>query len=113
MRPFCIVLFIMTLISCESNKVKTEFIEIQDGIARFDIINNSNLDIENITFEIRYFDNSNNLLLADTVAYRISDKSNLNDKSFLQANEKTFIVQRVPDNCDKANIKILTVSNIE
>jgi len=113
MRPFCIVLFIMTLISCESNKVKTEFIEIQDGIARFDIINNSNLDIENITFEIRYFDNSNNLLLADTVAYRKSDKSNLNDKSFLKANEKTFIVQRVPDNCDKANIKILTVSNIE
>jgi len=112
MKNSWILIFVITLISCKNHNVKAEFIEIKDNIARFDIINMSNKDIEKMTFEIKYLDNLDKILLKDTIEYQMS-KEYFKDKTpFLKANDKTFIVQRVPNNCKKADIKILEVDNI-
>lgn len=111
MKHFLIFLLFVSLSSCQKQKVKAEFIEINNNIARFDIINSSNRDIEKITFEISYFDPSDNVLRKDTVNYQKSKENAQEYDPFLKANEKTFIVQSVPNNCDKAGIKILKVVN--
>lgn len=113
MKNLWILIFVITLISCKNHNVKAEYIEIKDNIARFDIINKSNKDIEKITFEIRFLDNLDKILLTDTIEYLMS-KEYFKDKTpFLKANDKTFIVQSIPNNCKKADIKILEVDNID
>ena len=42
----------------------------------------------------------------------MSKESNKGKTPFLKANERTFIVQSIPDKCKKADIKILEVGNL-
>jgi len=93
--------------SCRNNNVDAKFIEIKDNVARFDIINNSDVAIEKITFEIRYLDVADAVLKIDTINYRMCAKQNKERTPFLRANEKTFIAQVTPEKCDKAVINIL------
>lgn len=113
MKNLWILIFVITLISCKNHNVKAEYIEIKDNIARFDIINKSNKDIEKITFEIRFLDNLDKILLTDTIEYLMSKEYFKGKTPFLKANDKTFIVQSIPNNCKKADIKILEVDNID
>lgn len=104
----CLLMF-----SCENNNVEVEFIEIKNDIARFDIVNNSNKDIRKISFEIRFLDNSNKLLLIDTLVYQMSKEYQKVNIPFLKANEKTFVAQGIPNNCKRADIKVLKIENIK
>jgi hypothetical protein len=113
MKKISLLITAFILISCVNDTVNTKFVEIKNNIARFDIVNNSNKDIEKITFEIKYLDNLNKLLLIDTVDYQMSKESQKEKRPFLKANDNTFIVQSVPDNCKKANIKVLEIDNIK
>ncbi|MCA0154265.1 hypothetical protein [Winogradskyella vincentii] len=110
-----ILMLISTLLvtSCANNNIEAEFIEIKNKIARFDVVNNSNKDISKITLEIRFLDSSDNLLLVDTLDYQMGNDYRNEKLPFLKANDKTFIVQSAPDNCLKADIKILEIENIK
>lgn len=111
MRKYLILISFSFLIACTNDPVQAEFIEITNDIARFEIENNSAMDIEKITFEISYMDVSENILLTDTVKYQMSEQSQNDSPTFLKANDKTFIVQSIPDNCTKAAIRILEIEN--
>lgn len=63
MKNLVYIILTILLISCKNEKVNTKFIEIKDNVARFDIRNNSNKDIYKITFEIKFLDKSENVLL--------------------------------------------------
>jgi hypothetical protein len=112
MKQFNILILLISMTACNNEQLKTEFNQIKDGLARFDVINKSSKDIRGITFEIKYIDNSNKVILVDTVSYQISN--DYSDKAiFIKANDKTFIVQKIPENCKTANIKILKTIYIE
>lgn len=98
---------------CTGESITSEFIEIQNNIARFDVVNNSNKDVGKITFEVRFPDPSNRVLLKDTVSYQMSNEYPKENLPFLKANDQTFIVQSVPDNCKKAEIKVLEVDYLK
>lgn len=112
MRKFLILISFSFLISCSNDPVQVEFIEIKNDVARFDIKNNSDKGIEKITFEITYLDISDNVLLTDTLEYQMSKENQKDKVPFLKSNDKTFIVQSIPNNCSKADIKILAIENI-
>jgi hypothetical protein len=99
------------MLSCEKKDVDARFNKIENNIAQFDIVNNTNKDILSITFEIKYLDNLNKLLLTDTVSYIRSEEDEKKRIPFLKANEETFITQTIPDNCKKADIKVLEIKN--
>jgi len=113
MKKFVIIILSFTLISCVKNNVNAEFIEIKDNIARFDVVNTSNKDIEKLTFEIKYFDNLDNILLIDTIDYQNSKKYFSAKTPFLKANDETFFVQSIPNNCKKAAIKVLEIDYLD
>ncbi len=111
MRKFLMLISSSLLISCTNDTVQAEFIEIKNDVARFEIENNSDKDIEKITLEITYLDISDNVLLTDTLEYQMSEENQKDKTPFLKANDKTFIVQSIPNNCIKADLKILEIDN--
>lgn len=113
MKKIVLLISSFILISCVNDNVNAEFTEIKNNIARFDIVNNSNKDIGKITFEIKFLDNLDNILLIDTLDYQMSKEYHKDKIPFLKANDKTFIVKSIPNNCKKANIKILKIDNID
>jgi len=113
MKKFALIILSFTLISCVKNNVNAKFIEIKDNIARFDVVNNSNKDIAKLTFEIKYLDNLNKILLIDTVDYQNSKKYFSAKTPFLNANDETFIVQSIPNNCKKAAITVLEIEYLD
>ena len=110
MKKFVLIILSFTLISCAKNNVNAKFIEIKDNIARLDVVNNSDKDIEKLTLEIKYLDN---ILLIDTIDYQNSKKYFSAKTPFLNANDETFIVQSIPNNCKKAAIKILEIDYLD
>ena len=113
MKNLWILIFTFTFISCKNHNVKAEYIEIKDNAAWFNIVNKSKKDIEKITFEIKYLDSLDNLLLTDTIEYSVSKQYFKDNTPFLKANDKTFIVQSIPRDCKKAAIMILELENID
>jgi len=111
MKNLWILIFTFTFISCKNHNVKAEYIEIKDNAAWFNIVNKSKKDIEKITFEIKYLDSLDNLLLTDTIEYSVSKQYFKDNTPFLKANDKTFIVQSTPSDCKKAVIVILALEN--
>ncbi|WP_296704413.1 hypothetical protein [Algoriphagus sp.] len=107
MKNLCLMLLLAALISCSNDPINADFVEIKDNLARFDIENNSDSDIEKISFEINYFDQNEKLLLTDTVSYQISINVDGDESPFLMAHDKTFFVQAIPTDCKKADIRIL------
>lgn len=103
----------MSLTSCETKDIEVQFRKIENNTALFDIVNNSNKNIGKMTFEINYLDNSNIILLTDTVDYQMSEEYQKDNVAFLKAKEETFIAQQIPKNCTKANIEILAIENIK
>lgn len=104
---------VILLLSCTNKTIDAEFLEIDNNIARFKIVNNSNKDIGKIIFEVRFLDSSNNLLLTDTVSYEMSKEYQKENLPFLKANDEIFIVQVVPANSKKADIKVLEFDNLK
>ncbi len=104
---------VLLLLSCTNKSIDAEFLEIDNNIARFKIVNNSNKDIAKIIFEVRFLDSSNNLLLIDTLSYQMSKEYQKENLPFLKANDGTFIVQSVPANSKKADIKVLEIDNLK
>lgn len=109
MKSNLILLSILLLVSCSSKKIEAEFMEIENNNARFEIVNDSEEDIGKITFEIRYLDSSDGVLLLDTVSYQMSNQGQNEPLPFLKANDRTFIVQRAPDQCQRAEIMVLEI----
>ncbi len=56
MKKLSFVILYVILFSCIHDNVEAKFIEIKNNIARFDIVNNSKMDIQKITFEVTFFD---------------------------------------------------------
>lgn len=102
---------ILLLVACSSKKIEADFIEIENNNARFEIVNNSEEDIGKIIFEIRYLDSSDGILLLDTVTYQMSTKDQNEPLPFLKANDRTSIVQRAPDQCNRAEIMVLEIDH--
>ncbi|WP_373397027.1 hypothetical protein V8V91_20860 [Algoriphagus halophilus] len=109
MKSKLILLSILLLVACSSKKIEADFIEIENNNARFEIVNNSEEDISKITFEIRYLDSSDGILLLDTVSYQMSNEGPKEPLPFLKANDRTFIVQRAPDRCSRAEIMVVEI----
>ena len=104
---------VLLLVSCTTKSIDAEFLEIDNNLARFKIVNNSNKDIGKIIFELRFLDSSNNLLLIDTLSYEGSKEYQKENLPFLKANDGIFIVQIVPANSKKADIKVLKIDNLK
>lgn len=104
---------VLLLVSCTTKSIDAEFLEIDNNIARFEIVNNSNKDIGKMIFEVRFLDSSNNLLLIDTLSYQMSKEHQKENLPFLKANDGIFIVQSVPANSKKADIKVLETENLK
>ena len=113
MKKKLIYFLFVLIVSCTSETVNAEFIEIKNNIARFEITNNSNQDIAKITYEIKFFDSSENLILKDTSSYEMANDSKKKNVTFLKANEKTFIVNKAPEECEKAEIGLLKIDFIK
>ena len=113
MKKFKFLILLILMNACSDELIKAKFIEIKDNLARFDIVNESNKDLGKITFEIRYLDVYNKVLLMDTVSYLMSTDVHSNKIPFLKANDKIFIIQKIPENCKSADIKIIEIHYIE
>lgn len=112
MKKIKILILLILIISCNNDRIDANFHNIKDGVAIFNIVNRSANDIEKFIFEIKYLDKSNKVLLLDTISYEESKE--LSDKPiFLKANDRTFIVQKIPKNCESAEIKILKIFYLE
>jgi len=111
MKKNLILISSYVLISCANDHVQARFIEIKNDVARFEIENNSHKDIERICFEITYLDDTAAILLIDTLDYQKSKEYQGDKTPFLKAKDKTFFVQRIPNNSIKAEIKILEIEN--
>lgn len=112
MKKFKMLILLISIIGCNNDRIKANFYEIKDGIARFDIVNGSAKDIEEIIFEIKYLDKSNTVLLLDTISYGVN-KEFSDEPFFLKSNASTFIVQSIPKKCESADIKILKIVYLE
>ncbi len=113
MKNVLIYFLFVLVVSCASDAVNVKFIEIKNNIARFEIINNSDQDISKITYEVTFLDRTENLILKDTTSYKMENDSKQGRIPFLKANEKTFIVHKVPENCEKAEIALLKIDFIK
>ena len=113
MKNFLLFVSVLLLVSCTAESIDAEFIEIDNNLARFEIINNSNKDIGKLIFELRFLDSSNNLLLIDTISYELSQEFQKENLPFLKANDGIFIVQIVPANSKKADIKVLEIDYLK
>jgi hypothetical protein len=113
MKNIALLIICLCILSCESKNVEAEFIEVENGLARFDIYNRSDRDIRKITFEITFLDHSGKPLLLDTLLYQMGKEHGKIDVPFLKAKDRTFIVQRVPEDCQKADIKVLEFESIQ
>ncbi len=107
MKKFKILILLILIISCNNDRIDANFDNIKDGVAIFHIVNRSSKDIEKFIFEIKYLDKSNKVLLLDTVNYEAGSSI------FLKAKDRTFIVQKIPKNCESAQIKILKIFYLE
>ncbi len=108
MNKFWIAILVLITASCIKENVEIDFIEIKDNISRFEIVNNTDSDLGKIAFEITFLDKNDSPLLIDTITYQAHNNQN-GETPFLLANDKTFIVQAIPDGCKKTDIRILEV----
>lgn len=108
MKKIIFLIIITVFLSCKSDIVEAEFVEINDNIARFDITNNTNQDIKEISLELNFLDTSKLLISKDTVDYKM-----LSDEPFLKSKDKTFIVNKVPENCTNAEVVVLEIDFME
>ena len=58
MKKLSFVILYVLLFSCIHDNVEAKFIEIKNNIARFDIVNNSKMDIQKITFKKKFVEPS-------------------------------------------------------
>ncbi len=101
-----LIVILILLSACTKNLINVEFIEIKNDTARFDIKNHSEKDLDRITVKIMYLNENNSVILTDTISYKMN-KEDESNKPFLKAGEETFIIQKIPNNCILARIKIL------
>jgi hypothetical protein len=58
---------------------------------------------------LRFIDESEKLILRDTISYKMKTDQKKGVQPFLKANQETFVVSKTPDNCEKVEIEILEV----
>jgi|AntRauTorckE6833_2_1112554.scaffolds.fasta_scaffold14962_3 hypothetical protein len=108
----CLILVIILSglsVSCQSDSKQVEFLDIDDGVATFKVVNNTNDDISSIRFELTYSSANSEVIKIDTVTYTMAESEP--SQIFLEASGQTYISQKVPDKTTTASCKIISINN--
>lgn len=94
---------------CQSNTHEVRFEQIEDGVARFQVENNSDDDITSMVFELTYLNDNDEVIKIDTVNYRMSEENP--SEIWLEANNETFFVQSIPEGTTVVTSKIISIND--
>lgn len=70
---------------------------INEGLAEMELYNDTEIDIVSVEVELVFLDAADEILLVDTVSYRMTDNES---ETLLESGRQTRLYQKVPEKCD-------------
>jgi hypothetical protein len=103
-----IILLLFAMNACVGTDTSIQFSEMENGLARFELVNRTTSDIQSLDLELTFIGPGNSALRTDTVSYA-STKPDGSQEVFLKAKSSTFIVQKAPEGTLSAKGRIVNV----